>query len=462
MTEAGMPQQRLLNLRDYISQQYGIHYPPGRLTELAQKLTAASGRMGFSDPDLCTGQILAGRLDEHQHRHLIDALTVGETYFFREIELFNAVVKMIIPGIAAQGSRRLRIWCAGCATGEEPYSLAMLLRESLPAQEQWQVSILATDINSSFLAKAREGNYTSWSFRNTPEPYRTRYFREVGTNRWELAETIRRMVTFQQLNLARDQYPSLATGTQELDLILCRNVLMYFSPETIRATAQKFAHCLNDRGWLAVSQTECGDYFTTPFDTVQSDDAFLYRKKDPLSPPAASPPVWSPTNGQPKTARFAAAPLPATPVAPLLAEQQRRVTPPPPAAVPADQYHSAKSLADQGRLTEACAVCREWLAHDSLNCRGHYLHAVILQELGRCDEAGAALRKVLYLEPDSVMAWYSLGLIARKQANQREALRAFDTVGRLLTAYEDDALLPEAEGLSAGRLREFLATMGNR
>lgn len=168
----------------------------------------------------------------------IAQLTIGETYFFRNAAHFAALRERVLPELLERraGVGSLRLWSAGCATGEEPYSLAMALADALPASPPWQVSILATDLNPQFLERARAALYGAWSFRETRDELRERCFTPEGP-RWRLRPELRRQVLFARLNLAEASYPAVANGTVALDLIFCRNVTIYFDEATRRRVA---------------------------------------------------------------------------------------------------------------------------------------------------------------------------------------------------------------------------------
>src|SRR4051794_31178619 len=152
-------------------------------------------------------------------------LTIGETHFFRVAPQIAALQETVLPDLLARRAdqRRLALWSAGCSSGEEPYTLAILLRDLLPDQERWAISILATDLSEPALDEARRACYREWSFRETPEQIRQRHFAREGDT-WRLNETIRQMVRFKRPNLAADPLPAPSATLPALDLILCRNV----------------------------------------------------------------------------------------------------------------------------------------------------------------------------------------------------------------------------------------------
>jgi chemotaxis protein methyltransferase CheR len=185
-----------------------------------------------------------------------------------------------------QATRHLRIWSAGCATGEEPYSIAMTLADLLPTNEFWQVSILATDINSQFLARARDGLYSNWSFRETPDAVRERFF-TPEQNRWRLYPAIRQMVTFARLNLAEPCFPAILNGTYAQDLILCRNVTIYFDEATTRQLLERFYSTLLPGGWLIVGHAEPQASTYQQLELHNFPQTVAYRKR--LDAPVFSP-----------------------------------------------------------------------------------------------------------------------------------------------------------------------------
>jgi len=456
------PPADIVQIRDVIASRFGFYFSETRLSELTRKLKSTAKKAGFSDLAALSTALLANVLSDEHQQALIHSLAVGETYFFREFEAVEALGHTIIPALCHEGKNRLRIWSAGCATGEEPYSIAMFLLSTIPDINKRNISILATDINFAFLDKAKEALYTHWSFRAMPKRYRSLFFRDVADNRSELLPSVRDMVTFRYLNLVEDFHPDHANRMQEMDVIFCRNVLMYFEPAIIQSIIGRFARTLVPDGWLVVSQTECCDYFNDDFDAVQCGGITIYRRKgahsiSDVKTGAKNQPSWLKPCEMGHTDMHAA--FAAKKPLPKLGhpdKKQHLVTPS--ADISADLLLQARQLADAGHLDEACAKCEELVVAESLNFDVQMLHATILQEAQRFIEARAALRKVLYLKPDFVMGYYSLGIIEQKLGNRREALRYFDTAARMLTAYQDSTVLPEVEGLTAGRLKEFLDT----
>ena len=196
------------------------------------------------------------------HQKVVEAMTTHETSFFRDIRPFDALRKAVLPErIAAQGlTRQLRIWCLACSTGQEPYSMAMMIRECFPQLNSWEVRIVATDISTQILEKARQGVFSQLEVnRGLPTPYLLKYFQRQGMN-WQLVDEIRRMVDFRIMNLI-EPWPTVAPA----DLVMLRNVLIYFDVNTKKEILFKVRRMMHPSGYLLLGGAES---------TLQLDDAF--------------------------------------------------------------------------------------------------------------------------------------------------------------------------------------------
>ena len=270
-------------LAELISNKMGLHFPKERWNDFERGLSAASKEFGFSNMHDCIDRLLSSELSKQQIEMLAGYLTVGETYFFREKKSFEILENQILPGLIdkrKQKEKTIKIWSAGCATGEEPYSIAILLTRIIPDLNDWNITILATDINPHFLKKAKEGCYGQWSFRDAPLWLKEQYFIKTGDNWFELLPSIKKMVQFNYLNLAENTYPSVLNQTNAMDIIFCRNVIMYFSSELIKKTIQKFYQSLVNGGWLIVSPVETSQYLFFSFEALNFGSITLYRKNE--------------------------------------------------------------------------------------------------------------------------------------------------------------------------------------
>jgi chemotaxis protein methyltransferase CheR len=255
-------------LKRQVLEYTGLSYYSDRDEDLAARMSRRLAARGCGDAATYL-QLL--RQDPQEFDCLVGELTIGETYFFRQPEQFRILKETIFPEILSRKRycRQLRIWSAGCAIGAEPYSLSILLRLEFGKEiEGWDVSILATDINVEFLAHAREALFGAWTLRETPPEMMARCFLREG-NRWRVLPEFRRQVVFQRHNLMSGGTPAL--DGLPFDLILCRNVLIYFSQNTISTVADSFFSALNPGGWLLVGHAEPNQKTFAMFETFSSE-----------------------------------------------------------------------------------------------------------------------------------------------------------------------------------------------
>lgn len=217
-----------------IEKEIGLFYPKERYSDLEDTLRFS---LKINDEkklkDYINNYLNSESYTKLHHDELSQALTIGETYYFRKGSGFEQMEQIIIPSLIqekANSDRSIRIWSAGCSQGDEPYSIAILIDKLLPNREGWNIHILGTDINKKSLEKAESGIARKWSFRSLDEDIVNRYFTKINDVEYKILPSIKNMVSFGYLNLIEDYYPSLENGTNALDLVLCNNTLMYFSP----------------------------------------------------------------------------------------------------------------------------------------------------------------------------------------------------------------------------------------
>lgn len=471
----------LTDLSRLVGERMGVCFPPSRWNDLERAFCRAAADLGFQDQKECVKWFMAAPASQQLVESISLYLTTGETYFLREGRSFEILEQEIIPEIIrnrAGSEKRLRLWSAGCATGEEPYTLAIMLHRMGFSLRDWNISILATDINPHALRKATEGIYTEWSFRDTPAWFREKYFTMRGDNRFELIPAIKKMVQFSYLNLVEGPSPSLLTDTNAMDVIFCRNVLMYFPPDRAGRAVERFRHCLVDGGWLVAGTCEASNLLFSGFRAVNFTDMTLYRrqadsknrvpenrvswkteKEGPTFSPAAHVTASKPRSiSSPPHPTFSAEAAQAFPQKGACREATERVATPL-SLHPNDALDLAllcRLRANEGRLEEALQLSEQALCADKLDSGLYYLRAMILQELGVVHEAEAALKRALYLDQDLVLAHFTLGNIVLRQGKGRESRRHFDHALALLARYQPEDLLPESEGMPAGRLAAII------
>jgi chemotaxis protein methyltransferase CheR len=442
-------------LSELIAARLGLHFPPERKTDLMRGLAAAASEFGLADAAACADWLLSASLTREELHALATHLTVGETYFFRERKAFEALAMQVIPQLIERrgAERRLRVWSAGCCSGEEAYSLAILLQQCIPDCHDWQISILATDVNERSLRKAAAGIYTEWSFRDAAPGFKESYFRRTADGRYALHSQFKQSVKFAPLNLVDDSFPSLATDTVAMDLILCRNVLMYFTPTQARKVAGNLRRALRDDGWLLTSAGDGSHALTDDFTPVSMAGAILYRKKNVAESTSSSTESVLVSSLEPPVSSRELSIFVSSDT-PLEIETLPSVE-----AQAGSHSQRARALANKGKLEEALHWCDRWVEGDASDAAARYLRAMVLQELGRAAEARRSLQHALYLYPQLVLAHFALGNLARTGGQHQDARRHFNNALELLRGCAPEELLPESDGLTAGRLREILTTL---
>jgi len=451
---------RIAQVSKVISEKLGLHFPENRFGDLSSGISMAARELGFDeDGDDFTSLLVEQKLSARQLDALAEQLTIGETYFFREKQTLSAFREMIIPSLVKERehtTRSIRLWSAGCCSGEEPYTLAMILSEIIPNIGSWDITILATDINRRFLAKASKGRYTPWSFRDTPVDTKTRYF-TAKEREFEISLDIRNMVKFRPLNLVEDLFPAERNNTQSMDVIFCRNVLMYFSTETAMAVSQKFYNALTNGGWFITSQVELSDEIFHLFSKVNYSNSFLYQKTVKPVEPAKHQRITDKKSSRPSTAFAKKLPLRRSMHTPPHAIATPVVVPENKADIPdSDPLEIARQYANQGNFSLASEWVKKFLATNPSNPEAYYLAGMIHLEEGNFHEAEQQLKKALYLNPDHLLSHFQMGSICNRFGKEKQARKHLQNVSYLLQQFQDEEFLPGTEGMTAGQLRNLL------
>lgn len=267
-------------LKDFIYRHCGIFFHATRKCFLESRVTRRMTATDIKSPaDYCRF-LASGTKGSEELRELLNELTVTETCFFRNTAQLSALENKFLPEIVASksktGFRKLRIWSAGSSSGEEAYTLAMILSEKRSTiLKDWIIEIIGTDINESILAKAKEGIYSAYSVRHTPEPYRKKYFSEAAPDRFILSPEIRQSVVFSRLNLYED---GKMVFMKSFDFIFCANVLIYFDTASKTKVVQHFYNNLQSYGYFFVGQAESLHGVSDKFKTIHFPSGIAYRK----------------------------------------------------------------------------------------------------------------------------------------------------------------------------------------
>jgi chemotaxis protein methyltransferase CheR len=464
----------LERFRSMVSHVVGLHVEDSKLSSLDDLLRRrlAATRLPF--------ETYLSRLrerDADEIAALARELTVAETYFFRHVEQLRAFAEAVLPECLAAGRGRVRVLSAGCASGEEAYSLAMVTQAALPGHDD--VSIVGVDLNPAIVEKARRGRFSPWALRGMPEDMKHRWLRADGRE-FVLDEGLRQSVRFTVGNLVSDD--PLIWAPETYDVIFCRNVLLYFDREQTQAAVARLARALVPGGYLFLGHAETLRGISADFDLRHTHGAFYYRRKSQLTRTSDvdrharaeavdSPLLAEATNTATSwveairvaaeriatlttpTPQGGAARTPSSPGTPAwdlglaldLVRKERFAEAlaivealPPESGQDADVLLLHAALLTHGAaFARAEDACRRLLDVDGLNAGAHYLLALCREATG--DAAGATHHDQVaaYLDPSFAMPRLHLGLLARRAGDRTAARRELGQA--LLLLQREDA-----------------------
>jgi chemotaxis protein methyltransferase CheR len=263
-----------------IAKQIGLEIRERDKTALIEKLSLRMKALKLDFTEAYYQLLNSSTPESHEEwQNLAILLTNIESYFFRDKDQFNLLQNYILPELIQrkQNNKTIRVCSAGCSSGEEPYSIAILLKELLPDLEQWNLMILGIDINQDILEKAKIGIYRPWSFRRVDVEIVQRYF-QVLNHQYHLNSAIKQMVKFQTVNLVKDVFPSQNSELKEFDLIICRNVFIYFEPLAIANVLNKFYNALQPGGYLITGHAELYGQNLSQFQTKVFPESVVYQR----------------------------------------------------------------------------------------------------------------------------------------------------------------------------------------
>src|ERR1700733_12122354 len=271
----------LVRLNDHLAEHIGFSFSANRLSDFSKRIKAAAKEFGM-EPANCVNWLLSSALGEEQIHILSYHLTIGETYFFRDPRAFEVLEDEVLAKLIKErrlSAKYLRAWSAGCCTGEEPYSLAMLFRRMISDIESWRISVLGTDINPRFLKKARNGVYEPWSFRITSPEMKERFFTHSEKGTYEIAPAVKQMVHFAQMNLVDERIPARLL-ISSMDIIFCRNVLMYFHRDQMARVFKRLHGALSPGGILVSTPFELSYIPEQLFERLPYKGAVLLKRRE--------------------------------------------------------------------------------------------------------------------------------------------------------------------------------------
>jgi chemotaxis protein methyltransferase CheR len=486
--------------RRLVEDRVGLSFDASKDALLAEVLERRSRALGCRESRYLDG-LEAVSVERAELAALAAGLTVGETYFFRNAEQFEALRDVLAEWVAGEPRTRiLRMASLACASGEEPYSLAMLVQD-LPLLAGREVSIRAFDLNPEALEKAARARYSAWSLRELPASMLARWFRREGSE-YVLDPAIRAAVRFGEANLAADE--AQAWESEGFDVIFCRNVLMYFGPRAMRSLVARLTRALAPSGYLFLGHAETLRGLSQDFHLLHTHGTFYYQRRDGCAPrPGPPPPRRDPPPAPPSDSSWvqvvedAAQRIRAlTEVAPRPAFPARTETPRPKAPeldralglMQEERFDEALAqlgalktpgpdeaevlllraalLVQRGELAVAETACAALLAHDELHAGAHYLLALCREGAGDADDAREHDQVAAYLDPAFAMPRLHLGLMARRAGDLATAGRDLGQALVLLEREEGARLLLFGGGFGRAALvtlcRAELVAAGGR
>lgn len=493
-----------LRFSKLVSDRFGLNFPEKRRADLEMGVRQAFAASTCATLDDYYNLLEDPRRGTVEVERLVNALTIGETHFFRDSAQFDALYYHVLPQIIERrrSLRTMRIWSAGCASGEEPYSIAMALRDLLPDVDDWSITILGTDVNTKALDRARKGLYSEWAFREErAKQAKPRYFTR-SENRCELKQEVRRMVSFRWLNLADSHYPSVESNTTLMDMILCRNVTIYFTEPVIREVVRRLYDSLVNGGWLVVGHSEPSLVTYYQFQAYNSYNTVLYRRADlfadglkdvgvPVAFPTFEKPVEKPARRVVSVPSPPPPPPPARDAAPDITTDLDEAP-----TEEADPLDRARELLGYGRSEEARDMllelaatrreravvsallgaayanlgcwtdaehwCLEAIGSDKLMLEAYYTLSLVCQHQGRLADAVGAMKKVVYIDHTYVLGHFGLADLYHADGRLPQAQKSLDNALRLLEGHPPDELVAGSGGITVGRLRETIVRQQQR
>ena len=439
--------RELDQLRALVERRMGLVFHPHQLPMLIDAAQDTARHFRYADAQQLQNALSGLPLGAPEMDYLISRITVGESFFFRDGPQMDFLRREFLPTLIRrlrrQGKRTLRVWSAAAAAGQELYSVAMLLRELLPDVDEWNLHLLGTDINAESLRAAVEGSFSEWSMRAVDASQRDRHFLPHGGGGARVRPELQRMARFSILNLAGEDFPSMLADLHSFDLILCRNVFIYFDQQRVHAILSRIVRCLAPSGVLMLGASDVVAVNIEGLETLQRDGMCYYHLLDRSGASDLAPLVEMPASAAGRGPRGAEQASEARRLADARSDMAAQIS------GLADKHcwqdvvsmaeraalrglrddaptcrHIAAAFGNLGRHEEALDWCEQGLVHDPTSAEAHFLHALLQVEAGKDGAALEAFRRTLFLAPGMLEAHHQLGLLQLRVGNRDKGLRS--------------------------------------
>ncbi len=482
----------------------GIRIFDHQMDKFRQTVCQGCQQLNFTSCDSYYKALQDSSIDSAIQENLIAGITIGESYFFRDHAQMELLEKFILPELInkrrKQNYLNLRIWSAGCSDGQELYSIVIFLKQLLPDIEKWNLHLLGTDINVNALSRALKACYSDWSFRSTDKLIKDTFFTPKKNN-WKVNNTLQGLTKFSYLNLCDDNFPSILSETNAMDLILCRNVFIYFDQQTAKGVMKKFHQSLLPGGYLLQGASDLLESSVDGFQFQFVDNTSFFQKPDALAEYTSLEKMAEPVGfthdekdigAVPSTLEVDIADQLEYP-SPSTQEKQLQSTPIDqliPIKDALEVYDSiikqladenwdealhhiknrieigdnnaliwqfkAKTLANLGQSTEALEACKFSIQIDPQDKHSHFIQGLIYLEARRYDKSEDAFRRALYLDRQFVEAHYNLGLLHFLEGKYPKAIKYMQNALKICEKEKPDRCLHDAAGMTYGRLAIIL------
>ena len=488
-------------LSELINSTTGLHFPEDKFTDIERAVRYILKENNFKSVNDLLLWIKSKENDADKVDLITKYFTVGETYFFRDRNVINALNETILPEIIQRKykkDRRIKVWSAASSTGEELYTLAILIEELLKDKSGWEIELMGSDINKEFLAKAKKGIYTKWSIRGDEFPVLNDYVTPLPNNLFEVNHLIKSRVKFFHLNLKSNNYPSQKNDLNSVDLILCRNVLMYFDDKTKADVVNKLRKTLDKDGWIIFSPFDLNDENKKLFITVSAEDTVVYRVSDSIN---NNTPIQN-KNELNSIANTTLLHIKKPKVSTIKHEKKTSNTlnckqiiskrairdydeihrlyekgkygdiiklyeskelEPEMGGTKATNFYLTllKSYANLGLKSGFENTVSEALKMNKTSAEIHYVCGSIYKEFNELQKSVYHLKKALYLNHDFIMAEFMLGLNYRAIGDAANAKRCFRNINKMLKSEDNNSTLDFSEGLKVIDIKSIVQKYSN-
>ncbi len=406
-----LKKEEFLLFQEYISKNTGLHFSETTKESLSVSLLTRVKNKNFENYQQYFKYLRFHPDGATEFRNLIALLTINETSFFRNPKQFEVLMSSVIQEVIhGNKARSIKIWSAGCSTGEEPYSIAMSILETIDNPSSWNIEILGTDIDKKALIQAKEGVYKQKSLKLTEGKYIDKYFNKMG-NKFKITNEVKELVSFDYFNLAEEFFPTPIRGSW--DIIFCRNVLIYFKKNLIEKIVNRFYDILGDHGYYFMGYSEMLTTYKNKFVPVKFNEIYVYQKQNKKI--KATPVVKEPDTHTPEVIT-----LPSEKN--KHSETERDLS---------TLYNEAFELFIKEEFDLALEKIKEYIEHYPLNPQARILLGRIYFERGLYKEAQKACNKVVYLDSNLAEAHYLLGIIYKQQNMAEKAITELKTAIKL-------------------------------